>query len=96
MTEFVHLHIHTEYSLIDGLNRIKPLVQQTKAGGMTSVAVTDVTNFYGLVKFYNAAIGVGIKPILGADLWLENTDEPARPYRIPVLCQNQTGYKNLI
>ncbi|WLD59218.1 DNA polymerase III subunit alpha [Salinispirillum sp. LH 10-3-1] len=96
MTEFVHLRCHTEYSLIDGLVRIKPLAGTLRGQGMPAVAMTDQTNFFGLIKFYNAMMGAGIKPILGSDLWLENPDEPDRPFRLPFLCQNQTGYKNLI
>ncbi|MCH8552334.1 MAG: DNA polymerase III subunit alpha [Natronospirillum sp.] len=95
-TAFVHLHVHTEYSLVDSLNRIKPLVKAAAEAKMPALAVTDQSNFYGLIKFYNAALAAGVKPLLGADLWLENPDEPARPYRVPFLCQNQQGYKNLI
>lgn len=96
MTEFVHLRVHTEYSLIDGLVRIKPLASALRAQGMPAIAMTDQTNFFGLIKFYNSMMGTGIKPILGSDLWLENPDEPDRPFRVPFLCQNHTGYKNLI
>ncbi len=95
-TDFVHLHVHTEYSLIDGLNRLKPLISRTGEFDMPALAVTDQSNFYGLVKFYTAALGSGLKPILGSDLWLENTEEPNRPYRVPFLCLNQQGYRNLI
>ncbi|TCS40722.1 DNA polymerase III subunit alpha [Reinekea marinisedimentorum] len=95
MTSFVHLRIHTEYSLIDGIVRIKPLVGAIAEGGMPAVAVTDITNFFGLVKFYNAALGAGVKPILGADLWLENPAEPREPYLMTVLACSEKGYRNL-
>ncbi|MFC3853483.1 DNA polymerase III subunit alpha [Salinispirillum marinum] len=93
---FVHLRLHTEYSLIDGLVRIKPLAGAVAQQGMPAVAMTDQNNFFGLIKFYNAMMGAGIKPLLGSDLWVENTDEPGKPFRIPFLCQNLQGYKNLI
>ena len=69
---FVHLHIHTEFSLIDGLVRIKPLVKSVADAGMPAVAMTDMSNMFGLVKFFNAARGAGVKPIVGVELYLEN------------------------
>jgi len=69
---FVHLRLHTEYSLVDGLVRIKPLVKALTAMNMPAVAVTDQNNMCSLVKFYKNAMGAGIKPICGADLWLAN------------------------
>jgi DNA polymerase-3 subunit alpha len=95
MTSFVHLRVHTEYSLIDGIVRIKPLIGAIEAAGMPAVAVTDITNFFGLVKFYNAALAAGIKPILGADLWIENHTEPSEPYLMTVLACSEKGYRNL-
>ncbi|TXR54069.1 DNA polymerase III subunit alpha [Reinekea thalattae] len=95
MTQFVHLRVHTEYSLVDGIVRVKPLVNAVASSQMPAVAITDITNFFGLVKFYNAAIGSGIKPILGADLWLENAAEPGAPFLMTLLACNETGYRNL-
>ena len=66
--EFIHLRLHSEFSLVDGLVRIKPLVQAVGDRAMPAVAVTDFTNFFALVKFYKAAQAAGIKPIAGADL----------------------------
>ena len=63
--QFVHLRVHTEYSLVDGLIRPKALVQAALKQGMPAVAITDITNFFGLIKFYNAALGAGIKPLQG-------------------------------
>ncbi len=63
---FVHLRLHTEYSLVDGLVRIKPLVKAVAGAGMPAVAVTDMSNMCSLVKFYKTALGGGIKPICGA------------------------------
>lgn len=92
---FVHLRVHSEYSLIDGLIRIKPLVKTVAACKMPAVAVTDQGNLFGAVKFYKAAIAAGIKPILGADIWLHNANQEAKPFRMTLLCQNEIGYKNL-
>ena len=92
-TGFIHLHLHTEFSLVDGVVRIKPLIKQVAAAGMPAVAITDMGNLFGAVKFYKAALAAGIKPIIGADLWLQRQDEA--PSRLVLLCQNQQGYKTL-
>lgn len=92
---FVHLHIHTEYSLVDGLSRIKPLLTAVKNKGMPAVAITDHCNLFGLVKFYRAAIAAGIKPIIGVDILLHNTQNPSQPFPMVLLCQNSQGYRNL-
>ena len=93
--KFIHLRLHTEYSLVDGIVRIKPLVKQVAALGMPAVAVTDQSNMFSLVKFYKAAMGAGIKPIAGSDVWFFNPQEPARPHRLTLLVQNEQGYRNL-
>ncbi|AUM68483.1 DNA polymerase III subunit alpha [Pseudomonas fluorescens] len=92
---FVHLRLHTEYSLVDGLVRIKPLVKTLVGMNMPAVAVTDQNNMCSLVKFYKAAMGAGIKPICGADLWLSNKDPDAPLSRISLLVMNAMGYRNL-
>ena len=92
---FVHLRTHSEFSLIDGIVRIKALVGQCANELQPAVALTDLTNLYGLVKFYQAALSQGVKPLLGADLWIENPEKEDKPFRMPVLCQNKTGYQNL-
>jgi len=92
---FVHLHVHTDYSLIDGCVRIKELVRAAAAAGMPAVAVTDQGNLFGMVKFYRAAEQAGIKPIIGTDLWVHNPAEPNRPARLLLLCQDHQGYLNL-
>ena len=66
--EFVHLRVHSEYSLSDGVVRIKPLVEECVRQGMPAVAVTDRNNLFGLVKFYNAAESGGVKPIVASDI----------------------------
>ena len=93
--QFVHLHLHSDYSLIDGLIRIKPLVSAIAEAGMPAVALTDQHNFFAAVKFYSAAISAGIKPILGADLRLRDEADTKGNSRFVVLCQNMIGYHNL-
>ncbi|WP_445571397.1 DNA polymerase III subunit alpha [Pseudomonas sp. E102] len=92
---FVHLRLHTEYSLVDGLVRIKPLVKTLVGMNMPAVAVTDQNNMCSLVKFYKNAMGAGIKPICGADLWLASKDPDAPLSRISLLVMNAVGYRNL-
>ncbi|MCP4041423.1 MAG: PHP domain-containing protein, partial [Gammaproteobacteria bacterium] len=92
---FVHLHLHTEYSLVDGIVRIKPLVEAVRDDGMPAVAVTDQCNLFAMVKFYRAAMAAGVKPIVGVDLWLHNGEEPGQPARMVLLCQDEDGYRNL-
>ncbi|TNE78713.1 MAG: DNA polymerase III subunit alpha, partial [Gammaproteobacteria bacterium] len=92
---FVHLRLHSEYSLVDGMVRLKQLVKRVADFGMPAVALTDVCNFYGLVKFYKAAQGAGIKPICGADLQVAG-DTPEDPaFTVTLLVMNQEGYRNL-
>jgi len=93
--EFVHLHVHSEYSLVDGVARIKPLVSRVAELGMPAVALTDQSNMFALVRFYKAAMAVGVKPIAGVDAWLHNPDDSNQPYRLILLVQNQQGYRNL-
>lgn len=93
MTQFVHLHVHSEYSVVDSLLHIKPLVNQAKQAQQPALALTDQSNMFALVKFYSAARSQGIKPILGADLWVEQAD--GELFRLTVLCQNQQGYLHL-
>jgi DNA polymerase-3 subunit alpha len=92
---FVHLHLHTEYSLVDSTVRIPTLMKRCVALGMPAVALTDQNNLFGLVKFYRKAIAVGVKPVIGLDLRIMNEEEPNRPYTLLLLCQNNAGYRNL-
>jgi len=92
---FVHLNLHSEYSLSDSLIRIKPMVGAVADAGMAAVAITDISNLFALVKFYGAAQGAGIKPIAGCELWLENSEKPLQPYKILLLCKDREGYLNL-
>ncbi|WP_018994233.1 DNA polymerase III subunit alpha [Thioalkalivibrio sp. ALgr1] len=92
---FVHLRVHSEYSLIDGLVRLKPLVAAVAEKGMPAVAVTDHCNLFGLVKFYRAAIAQGVQPIIGADLLVRDARADGSVARITLLAQNDPGYRNL-
>ena len=93
--KFVHLRLHSEYSLVDGLVRIKPLAKKVAEMGMPAVALTDFNNFFGLVKFYKAAQGAGVKPILGADLLVQDETGEGNPTQLLLLVADQAGYQNL-
>ncbi|KOR30709.1 DNA polymerase III subunit alpha [Achromatium sp. WMS2] len=93
--KFVHLHLHSEYSLADSLIRIGTLPKALIAGDMPAVALTDRFNLFALVKFYKELENAGIKPIIGVDALIHNSEVPERPFRIILLAQNTTGYRNL-
>jgi len=92
---FVHLHLHSEFSLVDSTLRIKQMVERVKELGMPAVAVTDQFNMFGLVKFYQAAVAAGIKPIAGADVLISHPEDSDHASRLVLLCQNNEGYLNL-
>ena len=92
---FVHLHVHTEFSLVDSTVRIPALMQRCSEDGMPAVALSDQNNLFGIVKFYQKAIAAGVKPIIGADVRIANDDDPERPYTLILLCQDNDGYRNL-
>ncbi|BBG29524.1 DNA polymerase III subunit alpha [Zymobacter palmae] len=94
-TPFVHLRVHTEYSLVDGLVRLKPLTKTVTEMGMPAQCITDETNLFALVKGYKAAQGAGTKPVVGSDLWMINPQDEEHPYRLTLLAMNAEGYKNL-
>lgn len=102
MTDFVHLHVHSEYSLLDGACRIKELVKRVKELGQPAVAVTDHGNMYAAVEFYNECKANKIKPIIGCEVYVANRtrfDKVSRidkSYHLVLLCENNTGYQNLI
>jgi DNA polymerase-3 subunit alpha len=93
---FVHLRLHTEFSLSDSLVRIKSLVKRVAELNMPACAITDQTNFYGLIKFYKAAQGAGVKPIVGSGFWIASSDSEGKPTLITLLAMNDKGYKNII
>src|SRR5690606_8399939 len=92
---FVHLRLHSEYSVVDGIVRIDEAVGQAAADGMGALALTDLSNMFGMVKFYRATRGTGIKPLLGCDVWLTNETERDKPHRLLLLARNHTGYLRL-
>src|SRR2546423_10185849 len=89
---FVHLRLHTEYSIVDGLARVEDAVAAAAADGMPALAITDAANLFGAIKFFEAARSRGVQPVIGCDLWLENPRHRDAPYRITALCRNQPGY----
>ena len=99
---FVHLHVHTEYSLLDGSNKIKECVARVKELGMDSVAITDHGVMYGVIDFYRAAKAAGIRPILGCEVYVatrtrfDKVNKIDGNHHLILLCKNETGYKNLI
>ena len=95
MTEFVHLRLHTEYSLLDGIVRVPELIAAVSAAGMPAVAVTDQSNLFAMVKFYKEALAAGVKPLIGVDAWIRGAGERAPPSRAVFLCQDLTGYRHL-
>ena len=95
MSAFVHLRLHTEYSLVDSVVRIPELVKAVAEAGMPAVAVTDQDNLFAMVKFYREALGRGVKPIIGVDLRVAERGERVAPTRIALLCLDEAGYLNL-
>jgi DNA polymerase-3 subunit alpha len=94
--KFVHLRLHTEYSLSDGLLTIPGLIKKASIFSMPAIAITDLSNLYATVKFYQSAIDAGIKPLIGVDLWLADDKKTKESTRITLLCQTHEGYKNLL
>ena len=92
---FVHLRVHSEFSVVDGTVRIPELVSRVTLHGQPAVALTDLANVFGLIKFYKAARGAGIKPIAGCDVWITNDDDRDKPSRILLLVANPVGYRAL-
>jgi DNA polymerase-3 subunit alpha len=95
MSGFVHLRVHTEYSLLDGIVRVPELMEAAVRSRMPAVALTDQSNLFAMVKFYKAAQGAGVKPLIGVDALIRETGERVPPSRVVLLCQNLTGYRRL-
>ena len=93
MSQFVHLRLHTEYSLLDGIVRVPELMAAVAAAGMPAVALTDQSNLFAMVKFYKEAQGAGVKPLIGVDAWIRDGERSSS--RIVFLCQNMVGYRHL-
>jgi len=93
--QFVHLRLHSEYSIVDGLVRIDDVVKAAAKDGQAALAITDLGNLFGMVKFYKAARGKGVKPIAGCDVWISNDDDRDKPSRLLLLVKNHHGYLQL-
>jgi len=93
--KFIHLRVHSDFSMVDGLTKVKPLVAKTAALKMPALAITDQTNFCGLVKFYSAAHAAGVKPIIGADFWVKSELLGDQQFRLTALAMDAVGYKNI-
>ena len=94
-TPFVHLRLHSEYSVSDGIVRLADAVARAGSDGMPALALTDLANVFGLVKFYSSARSKGIKPVLGSDVHIANDGDPDRPYRLLLLVRSRQGYQQL-
>ena len=94
-TSFVHLRLHSEFSIVDGAVRIDDAIAAAAADGMGALALTDLANVFGLVKFYQSSRKEGVKPIVGCDVWLMNEQERDKPARMLLLVKNHQGYLNL-
>ena len=95
LPRFIHLRLHSEFSITDGVVRIDDSVAAAAKDDMGALALTDLSNLFGLVRFYTAARAGGIKPIAGADVWVSNPQDPDQPHRLLLLVQNHSGYLNL-
>ena len=102
MSQFVHLHVHTQYSILDGASAIKPLIKRAKALGMPSLAITDHGNMFGVKEFHDAAVKEGVKPILGCEVYVatgsrfdKKRGREDRGHHLILLAKNLTGYHNL-
>src|SRR5437870_12110486 len=92
---FVHLRLHSEYSIVDGIVRIDAAVERAATDGMPALALTDLANLFGMVKFYGEARAHGVKPVLGVDCWLQNDVDRDKPSRFLLLCASRAGYLRL-
>ncbi|MEZ9479384.1 DNA polymerase III subunit alpha [Vibrio splendidus] len=93
--KFVHLRVHSDFSMVDGLSKVPPLVKKVAEMGMPALALTDFTNLCGLVKFYGTAHGCGVKPIIGADFLMQSPDFGDELTKLTVIATNNKGYNNL-
>ena len=103
MERFAHLHLHSEYSLLDGACRVADIPRRAKEMGQDAVAITDHGVMYGVVEFYRACIKEGVKPIIGCEVYVAKRsrfdkvhDRDSSSYHLILLCENETGYRNLI
>ncbi|MFM5448326.1 DNA polymerase III subunit alpha [Aeromonas veronii] len=92
---FIHLRVHSDFSMVDGLQKINPIVGAAAADNMPAIALTDQMNMCGLVRFYGAAHGKGIKPIVGADFWVQSDELGDEQFRLTLLAMDNEGYQNI-
>ena len=100
---FAHLHVHTEYSLLDGFSNIKKLIQRVKELGMSSIAITDHGTMFGVIDFFNTAVEAGVKPLIGMEAYVasrrmsdRDPQKDKHSYHLVLLAENETGYRNLL
>ena len=93
--QFIHLRLHSEFSIADGLVRIDEVVKAAAADQQPALAMTDLSNLFGMVKFYNKSRSAGVKPLIGCDIWISNEDDSDKPHRLLLLVKNHTGYLQL-
>ncbi|MEN9985717.1 MAG: hypothetical protein RI925_1219, partial [Pseudomonadota bacterium] len=89
---FVHLRLHSEFSITDGIVRLDDAVGRAAADGMPALGVSDLANLFGMVKFYKTSRGQGIKPVVGVDAWIENPDDRDAPFRLLLIARDHPGY----
>lgn len=94
-TQFVHLRLHSEYSVVDGITRLEDVVKAAAADQQGAIALTDLANLFGAIRFYKAARENGVKPIIGCDAWITHAADGEQAFRMTLLAQNKTGYLNL-
>ncbi|HAT2711454.1 TPA: DNA polymerase III subunit alpha [Aeromonas hydrophila] len=92
---FIHLRVHSDFSMVDGLQKINPIVGAAAANNMPALALTDQMNMCGLVRFYGAAHGKGVKPIVGADFWVQSDELGDEQFRLTLLAMDNDGYQNI-
>ena len=92
---FIHLRLHSEYSISDGIVRIDAAVARAVEDNMPALAITDLANLFGMVKFYRAARESGVKPVIGCDVWITNDAERDKPHRLLLLVASRAGYLRL-
>ncbi len=92
---FVHLRLHTEFSISDGIVQTDQAIARAAADGMPALGISDLANLFGMVKFYKGARGKGVKPVIGCDVWLSNDAERDKPHRVLLICRDRAGYGQL-
>src|SRR2546426_342169 len=92
---FIPLRLHTEFSTVDGIVRIDDAVKRAKQQDLPAIGMSDLMNIFGMVKFYKACRGTGIKPIVAVDAWLENEEDRDKPFRLMLIAKDRNGYLRL-